>query len=216
MDLSRAGKIFGPIILLCVVLLLPFLLFAQDLLAFGERFFLTERADISYMVGAALLLAGDSVLPTPSSVVATLLATRVGFWPAAIANWAGMTAGCLLALWLGGGGRGALKRTGYDLPAPLIEWIERNGLLATLLCRPVPVLAEATLILAGAAGIPRRLLFALCAVANLALGCAYAYAGSGGNSGLIDPGAILFGAAVIPVVMTIPVWLLSRVRDIGR
>ena len=113
-------------------------------------------------------------------------------------------------------GRGALKRTGYDLPAPLIEWIERNGLLATLLCRPVPVLAEATLILAGAAGIPRRLLLALCAVANLALGCAYAYAGSGGNSGLIDPGAILFGAAVIPVVMTIPVWLLSRVRDIGR
>lgn len=210
MSLYNTLKTLSPIFGVCIALLVPFFLFAQDIFEASYNVFAEPRAGEAYMFSAFALLAADPVLPTPSSLVATLLAAKVGFGAAAVTNAAGMTVACVLALWLGGAGREACERVGFSMSPRLRDWIERNGLVAILACRAVPVLAEASLILAGAGRVPRLRLVLWCTLANGALGSAYAFAGSGWNSGRFDPVAIATGAAALPLMMAGFVMLMAR------
>jgi len=163
------------------VLIAPFLVFGVQLEQFAKHYLAGPGSDGLAMVIAGLLLAGDPVLPTPSSVIATLLAAKV------------------FGYWLGRGGGHALRRVGRELPPGLVQWIQRGGLVAVLLCRPVPVLAEASLILAGAAGHEPRRLLAWCCATQVLLGTAYAYAGSGWGHGEWQGVAVFAGSVLIPL-----------------
>ena len=185
----------------------PFILFGGHFESFA-RTYLSGDASVAMMsVVAGLLLAGDPVLPTPSSVVATLLAARIGFLPAAAVNGLALSAACWFGYLIGRGGGAALARAGRGLPAPFVVWVQKYGLVAALLCRPVPVLAEASLILAGAARHKPVRLLTWCSVTQVVLGAAYAYAGSGWGSGRWDTVAVLAGSVGIPVAAAAIVWL---------
>jgi membrane protein DedA with SNARE-associated domain len=111
----------------------------------GERW-LSAADDEALTFGAlgAGLLAGDVLLPIPSSVVGTLLGARLGFAFGFVAAFLGLVIGHLLGYAVG---RAAFTRVGAKLPtAPT--------LIAVLLSRPVPVLAEAMTLTAGAARAP--------------------------------------------------------------
>jgi uncharacterized membrane protein YdjX (TVP38/TMEM64 family) len=181
------------------VLIAPFLVFGVQLEQFAKHYLAGPGSDGLAMVIAGLLLAGDPVLPTPSSVVATLLAAKVGFVAAAITNAVALSLACVFGYWLGRGGGHALRRVGRELPPGLVQWIQRGGLVAVLLCRPVPVLAEASLILAGAAGHEPRRLLAWCCATQVLLGTAYAYAGSGWGHGEWQGVAVFAGSVLIPL-----------------
>lgn len=180
-------------------LIAPFLLFGAQFEVFARHLLAGPGSDGLAIAVAGLLLAGDPVLPTPSSLVATLLAAKVGFVAAAITNAASLSLACVLGYWLGRGGGHALRRVGRDLPPGLVRWIQRGGLMAVLLCRPVPVLAEASLILAGAAGHEPRRLLAWCCATQVLLGTAYAYAGSGWGHGEWHGAAVFAGSVLIPL-----------------
>ncbi len=181
------------------LLLAPFLLFGAQLELFVTHYLAGPGSDGMAIALAGLLLAGDPVLPTPSSVVATLLAAKVGFVAAAITNAVALSLACVLGYWLGRGGGHALRRVGRELPPGLVQWIQRGGLVAVLLCRPVPVLAEASLMLAGAAGHEPRRLLAWCCATQVLLGTAYAYAGSGWGHGQWHGAAVFAGSVLIPL-----------------
>ncbi len=181
------------------LLIAPFLLFGAQLERFATQYLAGPGSDGLAMALAGLLLAGDPVLPTPSSVVATLLAAKVGFAAAAITNAFALSLACVFGYWLGRGGGRALHRVGRDLPPGLVRWIQHGGLVAVLLCRPVPVLAEASLILAGAAGHEPRRLLAWCCATQVLLGTAYAYAGSGWGDGQWHGAAVFAGSVLIPL-----------------
>ncbi len=118
---------------------LPFLLVGE---LPGERW-LSANDDYAMrfaLVGAALLGA-DVMLPVPSSVVGTMLGARLGFGVGFLAVFVGLMAGqstaCLAS-------RGLLRERSVPLPvAPLLA--------AVFVSRPVPVLAEAVVLSAGAA-----------------------------------------------------------------
>ena len=128
------------------------------------------------------VLAADILLPVPSSLVATLGGASLGVVAGTACGWLGMTLGSL-AGWLLGRIAGASRRAGIDPSArsAIAAQAGRFGLLAVVLTRPLPILAEATAILAGAAGMPWRAFLAAAAPANLAIAFAWSLAGALGR-----------------------------------
>ncbi len=207
---NQALKYTVYTVLYLSLFIIPFVLFGNRFEEFTRVFLNGGNSDGAVTFVAALLLAGDPVLPTPSSVVATLLATRIGFVPATLVNGAALSAACLLGYAIGRFGAGAFARNGRRLPQGFVEWVERHGLVATLLCRPVPVLAEASLIMAGAAKHEPVRLLAWCCATQMALGAAYAFAGSGRGNGEWNSLAILVGSVGIPLLAAIIVFVSFR------
>ncbi len=124
---------------LCIPIV-PFLLVGE---LPGDRWLSAtdERAGLFALAGAGLL-AADVLLPIPSSIVGTMLGARLGFGGGFLAAFAGMMIGQCIAYaasrWL------LLRRGAGDLPAA-------PTLAVVFLSRPVPVLAEAVAVAAGAA-----------------------------------------------------------------
>lgn len=196
---SRAPRYALFSIVFLSLFIVPFLLLGQSVEAFAQSQLDGRLNDGAAMLLAGILLAADPVLPTPSSIVATLLAAKVGFVPAAIVNALALSLACIFGYWLGRAGSRTFSLLGRRLPAGFANWVQKYGLIAVLLCRPVPVLAEASLILAGAANHKPGRLLAWCCVTQTALGAAYAYSGSGWGQGQWDDIALLTGAVLIPL-----------------
>lgn len=199
MQAGRVVVVVVVTILFLLPFLVPFLIFGEALERFVRALLTGPAADWLAMLVAGVLLAGDAVLPTPSSVVATLLATKVGFWSAAVVNAVALSIAAAVGYALGRAGGAGLDRVRRGLPPGFAAWVRRHGLVAVLLCRPVPVLSEASLVLAGAARADARPLLIWCTVLQSALGLAYAYAGSGWGQGRIDATAIVTGAVLLPL-----------------
>jgi membrane protein DedA with SNARE-associated domain len=183
--------------------IIPFVLLGQRTEEFARSFLENDGNDKLAMLVAGALLAGDPVLPTPSSVVGTMLAAKTGFWPAALVNAFSLSLACVIGFALGRGGGAAMARVGRDFPPEFVDWVRRHGLVAVLLCRPVPVLAEASLILAGAAKHEPRRLLLWCSILQTCLGVTYAFVGSGWGQGSWDNVAIIVGSVGIPVLAAI-------------
>lgn len=125
-------------------------------------------------------LALDVVLPVPSSVVNVSAGSLLGVTLGTLACWTGMTLSCLLGYWIGatGGSRALGGLLGKDYMARSAEVSERIALGSVLMMRAVPVLAEASTIAAGVAGLPLRKFLGIVALANLGIAAAYASLGA--------------------------------------
>ena len=137
-------------ILLIGLVLLPFLLFEQQFNAFAEH--ITRDGTSKWLVASAVfaLLALDVFLPVPSSIVSTASGVLLGFGLGSAVVWTGMMAGCLVGYAIGARGSGAARRfIGDDGMRRASALMQRYGDLALVLCRPVPVLAEASVVFAG-------------------------------------------------------------------
>ncbi len=128
------------------------------------------------------VLAADILLPVPSSLVVTLGGATLGVVAGTACAWIGMTIGSL-AGWLLGRVAGA--RRVADLDADDREAIARRerrfGPLVIVLTRPLPILAEAAALMAGAAGMPWKTFLIAAASGNLAIAFAWSLAGALGR-----------------------------------
>ena len=194
-------------VLLIGVVLLPFFLFEAQVTAFAERLTQTDtgvRLAASSIFG---LLAFDVLLPVPSSIVSTAAGVLLGFWRGAAVVWTGMMAGCLFGYLLGRRVSGATARfVGEEGLQHAKSLVGRYGDWTLVMCRPVPVLAEASVMFAGLVRAPFGRFLALTSLANL--GIAVGYAAFGAYSMTIDSFLVAFvGALIIPGV----VMLIARV-----
>lgn len=113
----------------------------------GERWLSAADARAPLFAGiGALLLAVDVLLPVPSSAVGVMLGARLGLSLGFACCLLGLVAGHLLGYGLG---RLAPERWAGRAPSA-------PGWLAVFLSRPVPVLAEALALSAGATRMPLR------------------------------------------------------------
>ncbi len=156
----------------CVAIVLPFL-------AFGARI---EDWTVAWVSGAAPkviaamafgMLALDGLLPIPSSLVSLAAAGALGAWVGAAAIWLGMTVCCAVTWAVGRGLLGPVDRW-IRGPSAGSDW----GWLALVLFRPVPVLAEASVLLNAAHGMAFWRLMALTALANTPVAALYGYFGA--------------------------------------
>jgi uncharacterized membrane protein YdjX (TVP38/TMEM64 family) len=166
--------------ILLALILVPFALFEDSMTAWARDFLMRPQASWILASGIAALLAGDLLLPVPSSIVSTAAGALLGFAAGTLASWAGMTAGCVLGYWLGvrAAREPARRILGEAEMLRMVRAQRRWGAWTVLLLRPIPVLAEASVVYAGMGALPFHRFLALTAAANLAISAVYAYLGA--------------------------------------
>lgn len=209
-----AGKTRGtaewlrPCAIICVILLtmvlVPFVLVGSRVDALITRL-LASAADRDARVAAiiAVALAVDVLLPIPSSILATGAGYLLGFIRGAVAVFAGLTAGSLIGYAIGRGAAPVIS--GRLLGSAQREQVEalsvRWGDWAIAVSRPIPVLAETALILAGMTRFPPRRFLLVSGLANLAVAMTYALVGAISASSQA-PWVALVAACALPVLAT--------------
>lgn len=153
------------------------------------------------------VLAADLLLPVPSSMVATLGGAHLGIAIGTACAWLGMTAGAMAGWWLGHtAGAASLSRLTAEEQERLRRQQRRYGPLAVVLTRPLPLVAEAAAIMAGAAGMGWRDFLVAAGSGNLAIAIVWSVAGAIGRQA-DSLQWVLVGSLAVPVVIT---WLVLR------
>ena len=160
------------------------------------------------LAGLAVLTV-DVVLPVPSSLVMVAFGTAYGVAVAAALS----TLGGALMAFVGGtvGRRGGRLVADADRARHLVD---RYGVAAVVLTRPVPLLAESVVLVAGAAGMPLRRLVLGAALGTLPLGVVYGVAGAYGRQA--DAGAAFVVLGVLALAALARSGPSRRVRQGGR
>jgi hypothetical protein len=165
-----------------------FVLFVMTLVClpfaiFGEDFVLPLLESRQQQVGAltiiaVALLACDSVAPVPATLVIMYLAAKGGWLAGIVGGTVGLCAGVLGAAWIGRSAVGRLAPK-FIPDAELMRLREalQKRLVVTLAClRSVPVLAESSIIIAAAMGIPVWRIFWSTVLPNLIVATIYSVA----------------------------------------
>ncbi|MBN2391458.1 MAG: VTT domain-containing protein [Anaerolineae bacterium] len=203
----------GWIVLLVGILafiLVPFTLFGEAIEVWTHNFLeVASNQTGKVALVLALLLGGDIVLPVPSSIASTAAGFVLGFLRGLLTSWVGMTVSCMLGFVLASkmGHPIASRLVGEKELARLANLERRFGNWVLIVARPVPVLAEASILFAGIARIPFGRFMLLTTLSNLGISAVYAAVGafsSNLNSFLLA----FFGAILIPGVA---MWLMNRV-----
>lgn len=133
---------------------------------FGEGFALplleSQQHRTAGLTGIAIMmLAADSVAPVPATLVIMYLAAKGGVVAGIVGGTFGLSAGVLAAAWLGrtAVGRIAPKFFPEAELTKLREALQRRLALTLACLRSVPVLAETSVILAAATGVPVKKIF---------------------------------------------------------
>jgi uncharacterized membrane protein YdjX (TVP38/TMEM64 family) len=171
-----------------------------------------ERAGwLSAAIGVALL-AVDVLLPIPSNVIMIAHGALFGVLAGTLLSLAGSMAAAAAGFWIGRRGGPLLALVvPADERARANAILERWGVLAIVVSRPLPLLAETMTVLAGASplGWGRAMLAALLGSLPPCLFYAWAGAASIGFEG----GALVFGAVI---VLGAAVGLAGRQIEISR
>ncbi|MCY2992278.1 MAG: VTT domain-containing protein [Planctomycetota bacterium] len=179
---SEGQHLFRLLLLVAIVLAIPILPF----LGFGEALearmtgWLSDTLPPTTVAMLVIgLLASDIFLPVPSSVVSTFAGKMLGFWAGTAATWCGLTSGAVFAFWLVRVcGRPLAKRLSSDEELARMDALAaRFGVLVLVLTRPVPVLAEASVLLMGTTRLAWWRFLLAVGLSNLGLAAVYALLG---------------------------------------
>jgi uncharacterized membrane protein YdjX (TVP38/TMEM64 family) len=197
--------------ILLALILVPFFLLEDPMNGLSAWLVARDRPPAVARIAVALLLAADVMLPVPSSLVNTASGALFGWFEGALIAWLGMTAGSIAAWGFGrSAGRNGLRRLVSQAELARAErLVTRHGDVALVLSRPVPVLAEASSLLAGACGVPFPRFIALSTLANA--GISIAYAGVGALSS--DAPSFLFAVAGALCIPAIAMLVIRRRRS---
>lgn len=149
------------------------------------------------LLGMGLLLA-DIFLPTPSSLIMIANGALFGLWMGAVLSLLGSLGATLLGYGLGAWGQVALNRwLGPGALAAGKRLLDRYGMLAVMVTRPIPLLAETVAVVAGTAGMSFRKVLAGSIAGLLPTVAIYAWAGASLETDSLGawPFLIVFGLA---------------------
>lgn len=208
--------LWRPVVLVSCVLLilvLPFFLFAEPIEAWYADF-KTDPPGPALTSGIVVgLLAGDIFLPIPSTVIMPFAGAQLGIVLGALTSWFGLSLGCIvgfaLAKWLG---RPVAR---WFTKAEDLESMEsasdRFGPLFLILARPIPVFAEASILLVGVNRLTWRRFLPPVLASNLVIAIGYAAFGNVADRYNWLPIAVIVSGAV-PVLIAAVARHLFRQR----
>jgi uncharacterized membrane protein YdjX (TVP38/TMEM64 family) len=181
--------------LMFALIIIPFLIFEKQFEALGTWLAEGHASGLASASIIAALLALDVFLPVPSSIVSTGAGVLLGFWRGAAVIWIGMTVGCAIGYAFGAKAAGAARRmVGDDGLARASTIMDRHGSWALVVCRPIPVLAESSVVFAGLVHSPLQSFVWMTTLSNL--GIALAYAAVGAYSMEVQSFLLTFAAAL--------------------
>lgn len=168
------------IVAMLAVLIGPFILFEAEVTAAVA--WLLERQGMPTLVAGAFigLLVVDILAPVPSSLVCVGLGSLFGGLGGTLIAWLGLSLGAAagygLGRWLGPSVVVRATRPG-DV-AFMERAMTRHGGWAIVLFRAVPVLAEASVLIAGCGRLPFGMFAFAAMLSNLGIAAVYAYIGA--------------------------------------
>lgn len=186
---NGGGRLFpfrtvGLLLLVLVLVIVPFLLFGEQVDGWIDRWL--EQAETHRVQVAALLvflLASDIVMPVPSSLISTACGMLLGFWGGTLASFSGMMVTTLVGYLIGRyAAVPAEKWIGKNETTMMREFHQRHGLGLLIAMRPVPVMAETSVVFAGLARLPFLPVIMVTVAGNLAVSMVYALVGAWGRA----------------------------------
>lgn len=181
----------------CVVIIVPFILWEEPIEAFFQDFGALEGQ--ARWLSAAILfgaLALDIFLPVPSSLVSTLFGMLLGVGWGWLGSFLAMNVSAAIGYWLGARGSALARRAlGEAESALLTGFFARRGPMALVALRAVPVLAEASCLFAGMARAPVGKSALALLLGNAAVSLMYALVGAWGRE--VDAMLPAFGASLL-------------------
>lgn len=165
-----------------------FILFVMTLVClpfavWGEEFVLPlleskQEQTVALVLIAIALLACDSVAPIPATLVIMFLAAKTGRVAGIVGGTVGLSVGVLAAAWIGRTAVGRLApKFMSDAELARLRGSLQSRLAITLAClRSVPVLAETSVIVAAATGIPVKRIFVATLLPNFIVATIYSVA----------------------------------------
>lgn len=179
---KRGASPFRQMVVIAGVLavpIVPFLFFGEALEARITSWLDSELSRRTAALAVIGLLASDILLPVPSSLVSTFAGRVLGFWRGMGASWCGMTTGAAIAFGLVRVfGRPLARRLSSDEELARTDALAaRWGVLVLVLTRPVPVLAEASVLLMGTTRLAWWRFLAAAGLSNFGIAAAYAALG---------------------------------------
>ena len=201
----------GPALRWCLLavavlaaIVVPFALYEERIVSAVED--ISQGGGSRPLVAFALflLLASDVILPVPSSLVATVSGMLMGLVPGTAVTWTGMQAGAMLGYGLGrtAGARAAERLVGGSELARASRSHQKWGGYSLIVSRAVPVLAESSVLLAGAVRMPLATFVPLTAASNVAIALVYAAVGSY----VLETRAFLLAFAASVLVPAVLMW----------
>lgn len=216
----RFWRRLGVIAAAAVLISLPFLIIGE---LPGERWLSAAdaRAPLFATLGV-LLLAADVVLPVPSSAMGLMLGARLGFPLGFACCWLGLFVGHVIGYGLGrlaperwaagassASSSGDASSSAAASPATSTAAASSRpsspSVLAVFLTRPVPVLAEALAVSAGALRMPLHHFVASALLGDVIYAAVLAAAGAK----LLSEGAYLWALGV-PMALMAAAWAARR------
>lgn len=203
---------------LSLLSIVPFLLLGSTLDAKIQAWLTPKSDPLWFGTLTTILLVADIFLPIPSSVLGTLLGSRLGWISGGLLCWVGLTLGTIA---------GYLTSRGLGLPivkklcdAREIETarvlVQRYGAIALVITRGIPVLGEVMIFVAGLYRLQWWRFILPVAAANLGLSLSYATLGQLAQAhGWLSFALTL--AAALPVVALLSVRkLLHAAPELNR
>lgn len=200
-------RLIAVLCVLTALMIAPFLLWGEVVETNVTNWLAAPRSWwlIAGMVFA--LLSIDIAAPVPSSIVIGAAALLLGPIAAALVASAGMTLGAAAGMvFANRAGAKAMRRwVGAVEFETASQFMRRYGLLALVLLRPTPVLAETSVLAAGSLGVRVSAALPVLALSNIGVASLYAFAATAldGLTGVVLAGA---AACVLPALF----WFASR------
>lgn len=198
--------------LVLAVILIPFALWEDALTAWSARLLAPAAGRAALVLVVLLLLASDVFLPIPSSFVSAGAISLLGAVTGGLAIALGMTLGSWLGYLVGrfGGEPVAARVAGPSELSRARSLMASHGTWLVLVCRGVPVLAEASTLLAGATRVSAARFALATALGNVGLAASYATIGLLSLSGVWAVLAPLAFGVAVPAAVMLALHALTR------
>ncbi len=188
-------------------ILIPFALWGDTIETWSRS---VLREGVPWPFGAAAvigLLALDVLLPVPSSFVGVASGAILGVWGGSAASFIGLSGGCAVGYWLGHRSANVVGANGASADISRGARYRRDlGPWFVAALRPIPVLAEASVLYAGWSGMPLAPFALMTGISNLGVAVVYAAAGAAGAAA----GQILFVFAAAVALPGLGLLILRR------
>jgi len=196
--------------LVSLLIIIPFCIWGEKIDQWSETL-IEQGRHHPFQTGGilALLLASDIVLPVPSCFASAACGLVLGFAYGTAASFIGMTLCCLGGYALGRLCTPAAKKMlGANESERLKEFEKKYGIWLILALRPVPILAEASILFSGITRQPFMKTILIASIGNLAVSAIYAGVGALGETKQSTITAFIVSALLSAVMM-----LLTRKKN---
>jgi uncharacterized membrane protein YdjX (TVP38/TMEM64 family) len=203
MENHLQSKIKWTFLILAILLLIltPFLIFGQSIENWINYFLNSSPSELLVGIIIGGFLSIDILAPVPSSIVSTAGGYFLGFILGTLVSLTGMTISCIIGYFLGSklGNPISGKLVGNNELSKLEKLQNKYGDWIIIISRAVPVLAEASILVAGIGHMPLNRFILLVLLSNL--GISVVYAAIGAYSAQINSFLIAFaGAIILPAI----------------